>query len=38
MADVGMRWLLEQRTDIRPDMSVNEGGGERFEPSAAGCS
>ena len=31
-ADVGMRWLLETRPDIRPDMSVNEGGGERLEP------
>jgi acetylornithine deacetylase/succinyl-diaminopimelate desuccinylase-like protein len=30
-ADVGMRWLLEHRPDIRPDLSVNEGGGERFE-------
>ena len=30
-ADVGMRWLLEQRPDIRPDHAVNEGGGERFE-------
>ena len=30
MADVGMRWLLEQRPDIRPDFSVNEGGGERL--------
>lgn len=29
-ADVGMRWLLQERTDIRPDMSVNEGGGERL--------
>ena len=31
MADVGMRWLLEHRPDIRPDLSVNEGGGDRFE-------
>ena len=31
MAEVGMSWLLEARPDIRPDMSVNEGGGERFE-------
>lgn len=31
MADVGMRWLLESRTDIRPDFAVNEGGGERLE-------
>jgi acetylornithine deacetylase/succinyl-diaminopimelate desuccinylase-like protein len=30
-ADVGMRWLLEQRPDIRPDLSVNEGGGELLE-------
>lgn len=30
MYDVGMRWLLEQRTDIRPDFAVNEGGGERM--------
>ena len=30
MADVGMRWLLEQRPDIRPDLSINEGGGERL--------
>jgi acetylornithine deacetylase/succinyl-diaminopimelate desuccinylase-like protein len=29
-ADVGMRWLLEERPDIRPTHSVNEGGGERF--------
>ena len=29
-ADVGMRWLLESRTDIRPDLAVNEGGGERL--------
>ncbi|CUR60192.1 putative Peptidase M20 [metagenome] len=28
MADVGMRWLLESRPDIRPDLSINEGGGE----------
>ena len=42
MADVGMRWLLEHRPDIRPDLSVNEGGGERFEltrrAGAAGAS
>ena len=31
MADVGMRWLLEPRPDIRPDLSINEGGGELFE-------
>ena len=30
MADVGMRWLLEARPDIRPDLAVNEGGGERL--------
>ena len=29
-ADVGMRWLLEQRPDIRPDLAVNEGGGARL--------
>jgi acetylornithine deacetylase/succinyl-diaminopimelate desuccinylase-like protein len=29
-ADVGMRWLLEARPDIRPDLAVNEGGGERL--------
>jgi acetylornithine deacetylase/succinyl-diaminopimelate desuccinylase-like protein len=28
MADVGMRWLLEALPDIRPDLSINEGGGE----------
>lgn len=26
-ADVGMRWLLHSRPDIRPDHAVNEGGG-----------
>ena len=31
MADVGMRWLLETRPDIRPTFAVNEGGGERLE-------
>jgi acetylornithine deacetylase/succinyl-diaminopimelate desuccinylase-like protein len=31
MADVGMRWLLEARPDIRPTMSINEGGGDLFE-------
>ena len=31
MAEVGMNWLLEARPDIRPGMSINEGGGERFE-------
>ncbi len=30
-ADVGMRWLLESRPDIRPDVAVNEGGGQRLE-------
>ena len=30
MYDVGMRWLLEHRPDIRPAMAVNEGGGERL--------
>ena len=29
-ADVGMRWLLESRPDIRPDLTLNEGGGERL--------
>ncbi|MEZ5095257.1 MAG: M20/M25/M40 family metallo-hydrolase [Nocardioides sp.] len=29
-ADVGMRWLLEARPDIRPDLAVNEGGGQRL--------
>ena len=29
-ADVGMRWLLEERPDIRPTMSINEGAGERL--------
>ena len=31
MAEVGMQWLLAHRPDIRPDHSVNEGGGERLE-------
>ena len=31
MADVGMRWLLQERPDIRPDLAVNEGGGERLD-------
>jgi acetylornithine deacetylase/succinyl-diaminopimelate desuccinylase-like protein len=31
MADVGMRWLLEARPDIRPTTSVNEGGGDLFD-------
>ena len=30
-ADVGMRWLLEARPDIRPDLAVNEGGGQRLQ-------
>jgi acetylornithine deacetylase/succinyl-diaminopimelate desuccinylase-like protein len=30
MADVGMRWLLEARPDIRPDLAINEGGGMRL--------
>ena len=30
-ADVGMRWLLEQRADIRPDFALNEGEGVRLE-------
>ncbi len=30
MYDVGMRWLLEHRPDIRPALAVNEGGGERL--------
>ena len=29
-ADVGMRWLLEERPDLRPTHSINEGGGERM--------
>ncbi|MGC4112583.1 MAG: M20/M25/M40 family metallo-hydrolase [Nocardioides sp.] len=29
-ADVGMRWLLDERPDLRPTHSVNEGGGERL--------
>ena len=33
MAEVGMQWLLAHRPDIRPDHSVNEGGGERLELS-----
>ena len=32
-ADVGMRWLLESRPDIRPTYAVNEGGGQRLELS-----
>jgi acetylornithine deacetylase/succinyl-diaminopimelate desuccinylase-like protein len=30
-ADVGMRWLLDARPEIRPDMAVNEGGGELLQ-------
>jgi acetylornithine deacetylase/succinyl-diaminopimelate desuccinylase-like protein len=30
-ADVGMRWLLEARPDLRPAWAVNEGGGQRLE-------
>lgn len=30
-ADVGMRWLLEARPDISPDLAINEGGGARYE-------
>jgi acetylornithine deacetylase/succinyl-diaminopimelate desuccinylase-like protein len=30
-ADVGMRWLLEERPDVRPQLAVNEGGGQRLE-------
>ena len=30
MADVGMRWLLDERPDIRPDLAVNEGGSQRL--------
>ena len=30
-ADVGMRWLLEHRPDIRPDYALNEGDGLRLE-------
>lgn len=33
MYDVGMRWLLEARPDIRPGLAVNEGGGERLQLS-----
>ena len=29
-ADVGMRWLLEQRPDIAPTMAINEGAGSRL--------
>jgi acetylornithine deacetylase/succinyl-diaminopimelate desuccinylase-like protein len=29
-ADVGMRWLLEERPDIRPDFALNEGEGVRL--------
>ena len=30
-ADVGMRWLLEHRPDIKPDYALNEGDGLRLE-------
>jgi acetylornithine deacetylase/succinyl-diaminopimelate desuccinylase-like protein len=30
-ADVGMRWLLEQRPDIQPDFALNEGDGVRLQ-------
>jgi len=30
VADVGMRWLLRHRPDIRPTMAINEGAGERL--------
>ncbi|MGL5827290.1 MAG: M20/M25/M40 family metallo-hydrolase [Nocardioides sp.] len=29
-ADVGMRWLLDARPEIRPDLAINEGGGDRL--------
>lgn len=29
-ADVGMRWLLQERPDIRPDLAINEGAGSRL--------
>ncbi|MGL5810016.1 MAG: M20/M25/M40 family metallo-hydrolase [Nocardioides sp.] len=29
-ADVGMRWLLAEHPEIRPDFAVNEGGGARL--------
>lgn len=29
-ADVGIGWLLEHRPDVRPDLAVNEGGGQRL--------
>jgi acetylornithine deacetylase/succinyl-diaminopimelate desuccinylase-like protein len=31
MADVGMRWLLEERPDLAPTYAVNEGAGQRLE-------
>jgi len=31
MADVGMRWMLEERPDLAPTYAVNEGGGQRLE-------
>jgi acetylornithine deacetylase/succinyl-diaminopimelate desuccinylase-like protein len=30
-ADVGMRWLLEERPDIAPTMAINEGAGARLD-------
>ena len=33
-ADVGMRWLLEHRPDIRPDFALNEGDGLRLRAAA----
>jgi acetylornithine deacetylase/succinyl-diaminopimelate desuccinylase-like protein len=29
-ADVGMRWLLQERPDVRPTMAINEGAGSRL--------
>jgi len=29
-ADVGMRWLLQERSDMRPTMAINEGAGARL--------
>ncbi len=29
-ADVGMRWLLAERPDLRPTMAINEGAGSRL--------
>jgi acetylornithine deacetylase/succinyl-diaminopimelate desuccinylase-like protein len=30
-ADVGMRWLLQERPDIAPTMAINEGAGARLD-------